>query len=207
MISRVALPKKSDSECAAIDHVQSGGTWTSAVERTRASCKRAQNVRFVIFYPKRSLPIHPSFEMHYVYKEEKKTANVWDDPNGSTYKRVEVPVPTEQFWTAEIYTRTLSNRALNSTTTQSGKHLKNESDLLWFQVSSYRMQFSDSWRLSAVWEFAFRRESHSKPVSFLEWKLTTLRFLTHWTKENLSSPFCASRLHEDDHHSVRIAKW
>ena len=36
------------------------------------------------------------------------------------------------------------------TTTQSRKHLKNESHLLWFQVSSYRMQFSDSWRLSGV---------------------------------------------------------
>ena len=68
-------------ECAPIDHVPSDGTctWTSAVEQPRALCKRAQNVQFVIFYPKRSLPTHPSFEMHYVYKE-KKTSNLWDHP-------------------------------------------------------------------------------------------------------------------------------
>ena len=61
-------------ECAPIDHVPSGGTctWTSTVEQSRALCKRAQNVQFVIFYPKWSLPTHPSFKMHYIYKKKKK---------------------------------------------------------------------------------------------------------------------------------------
>ena len=39
----------------------------------------ASEVRFGFFYPKRSLPAHPSFEMHYVYKKKKRTHEMIPD--------------------------------------------------------------------------------------------------------------------------------
>ena len=47
-----------------------------------------------MFYPKRSLTTHPSFEMHYVYKQ---AANFWDDPLLAMFER------HSQAWEIEKY--------------------------------------------------------------------------------------------------------
>ena len=205
MISRVALPKKSDSECAAIDHVQSGGTWTSAVERTRASCKRAQNVRFVIFYPKRSLPIHPSFEMHYVYKEEKKRR---------TYEMIPTGVQTR--WGPRPNGAILNCRNIHSYPFQQSTQLNNYSERRaleerkWLAViSSFIMQNAIFRQLTIVCCLRICLSAwKSQEISFvLGVKAHNVTVSHSLDKRNLSSPFCASRLHEDDHNSVKIATW
>ena len=69
-ISNHHQPGTGFSEAVACGHVANAvHEQVHAVERGRASCKRTRKVRFVIFSPKRSLPIHPSFEMHYVLQK------------------------------------------------------------------------------------------------------------------------------------------